>query len=261
MTNPNTGSQPYGQDPNSYQPNTGSQSSYPQSGSQSYPQSGSQPAQSGYGDQYGTQQYGTQQYGQQGYGQQGYGQQYGQQGYGQQGYGQQGYGQGMPQYAGGFGGQQTMSRPGMATAAGVIGIIFGALGFFSSAYLLVVLTAGSESGAFGISGDGDAFLVMSFIAAVGWVVSSVLVFVGAIQILSGKNNKLIVISCIIYIVAQIVWLVGILTISEGEGIATVLVALIISLLLAGMLAFFAKNGDVENWLARKRAAEAAGYNG
>lgn len=278
MTNPQTGSTP-GQDPNAYgqdgygsQPASGGYPAQPTSGGYpAQPTSGQQPAagqydaqgQGGYGQpQYGGQsQYGGQpQYGQQPQygGQPGYGQQpqYG----GQPGYGQpqpggyppapQGYGQAAPSGA----------RPGTATAAAILGFIFGTIGFIISAYALVLLTGASDAGIFGMAGGGAGFaLVLIFISTIAIVVASVLVFIGAVQLISGKTNKWVLLATIIYLAGQFIGMIATLIGSGGEGVATVIVTFIVSSLMAGVLLFLAKNSDVERWLARKNAARAAGY--
>lgn len=268
MTNPTTGSTPW-QDPSQ----SGGQSA---GGSYSGPPTGGQPAQShGAPDTGATQSFGQQQgygqqpqgypqqgYPQQGYPQQGYGQQQGypQQGYPQQGYGQQGPGgyQGAPAYAAqpGFGGGKP-SRPGTATTAGVLGFIFGTIGFLWSAWLLVVLTGATESGVFG-STDGFP-LVLLFLATIATLVASVLVFIGAVQLMSGKTNKLMLLSCFIFIGGQLLYLLASLIGSSGDGIATLIVGFLISILLAVLLIFLANNGDVVKWLERMKAGRAAGY--
>ena len=58
------------------------------------------------------------------------------QGYGQQGPGQQGYSP-APSYAGGP--APTGQRPGMVTAAGIIGIVWGALGLLALAWTIVMI--------------------------------------------------------------------------------------------------------------------------
>ncbi|WP_199849471.1 hypothetical protein [Blastococcus sp. Marseille-P5729] len=259
MSFPNTGSTP-SQDPagsnqhgysspsTGSQPTTGGQPSYDGQQTQQYGQGGY--GQGGYGQQYGGQQYGGQQYGGQQYGG---APQYG----GQQGYGQQ-YG-GFPPAPQGYGQPPSGNRPGTATAAAVLGFVFGTIGFFISAYALILLTGAAESGLFG-SGSIDGFpLVLQFVSVIGIVVASLMVFFGAIQLLGGKTNKWIVLAAIIYIVSQLLGLISSLIALEGEGIATLLVYFIISILLAGLLIFLAKSKDVEKWLARKEAARAAGY--
>lgn len=264
MTNPPTGPTP-SQDPNAYPQGYGAQ---PTSGGYpAQPTSGQVPAQPGHGQPFDqTQQYGqAPQYGGQApqYGQ---GQQYGQsQQYGQQpGYGQQ---YGAPQYGGypaapqAYGqGAPSGRRPGTATAAAVLGFIFGTIGFFASAYTLVALTGGAESGVFGFgSGDQDFAIVLLFLSTGLIVVASVLVFIGAVQLIGGKTNKLVVLATLIYIVGQLLSIVAFLILGSGDGVATVIVTFIVSLLLAGVLLFLAKNSDVDKWLARKSAARAAGY--
>lgn len=249
MTYPNTGSTP-SQDPN-YNPQGGYQN--PQTGSQptsdwsaQAPSTGNQPA---YGQQYDAQQ--------------GYGQQYGapqQQGYGQQ-YGapQQGYG-GFPAAPQAFGGAPSGQRPGTATTAGVLGFIFGTFGFFVSAYTLIGLTGAAEGGLFGsTSTQGGFTIVLLFISTIAILVASILVFIGAVQIMSGKTNKWIVLAAIVYIGGQLIGLIAVLVGGGTDGIATLMVAFLVSMLLAGLLIFLAKGQDVEKWLARKNAARAAGY--
>lgn len=266
MSFPNTGSTP-SQDPAG--PNQNGYSN-PSTGSQ--PTTGGQPSydaqqygQQGYGDQQG---YG-QQYGgapQQGYGQQGYGQQYGgapqqyggQQGYGQQGYGQQ-YGGGFPAAPQAYGHAPSGKRPGTATTAGVLGFIFGTFGFFGSAYTLIGLTAGTEAGAFGVSSGVEGFtLVLLFLSSIAILVASVMVFIGAVQLMSGKTNKWIVLAAIIYIAGQLIGVIALFTVTT-DGVATTIVLFFVAILLAGLLIFLAKSSDVTKWLARKQAARAAGY--
>lgn len=268
MTNPPTGPTP-SQDPNAFgqssEPVSGGYPAQPTSGAYpAQPTSGQQPAAGGYGQPQQFDQ--TQQYGQQPYQQS---QQYGQQpGYGQQPqYGAPQYGA-PQQYGGGYPvapqayGQAGPSgkRPGTATAAAVLGFIFGTIGFFFGAYSLVALTGASDSGLFGYtSGDQDFAIVLSFVSTILIVIAAVIVFVGAVQLLSGKSNKFVVIATLMYIVGQLIGMVAILILASGDGVATLIVSFIVSLLLAGVLLFLAKSSDVDKWLARKSAARAAGY--
>lgn len=297
MTNPPTGPTP-SQDPNAHeqggagaQPVSGSQQAQPSSGAfPAQPSSGAFPAQpagapeygggSDYAQQgdYSQPQYGQPQYGQPQYGQPQYGApQYGAPQYGAgQGYAEPQYGApqyaagqyGAPQYGGGYPaapqayGQAGPSgrRPGSATAAAVLGFIFGTIGFFTAAYMLVALTGAAEGGLFGfLDGENTFALVLVFISTILWLVASVLVFVGAVQLIGGKSSKGVVIATIMYIVAQLIALIAVLIVGGGDGIATLIVSFIISILIAGVLLFLAKSSDVEKWIARKSAARAAGY--
>ncbi|WP_194291447.1 DUF4064 domain-containing protein [Cumulibacter manganitolerans] len=254
---PTTGAQPaYGQQYDAQAPTTGSHQAYGQPQGYEQPQGYGRPA-------YGQQGYPQQGYGQQGYGQQGYGQQgYGQPQYGaQQGYGQQQYG-GFPAAPQAYGQATSGQRPGTATTAGVLGFIFGSFGILGYGWILIALTGATESGGQGMFGDAQSGIASAFlwIWVLGGLAAAVLVFIGAIQLMGGKTNKPIVISAIVYIAAQLCFLIAMLVGTGGQvPIGTMIVSFVVSCLFAGLVLFLAKSKDVEKWLARKTAARAAGY--
>lgn len=275
MTNPTTGSTPW-QDPNQSGGQFGD-------GSYSGPPTGGQPAQATGPDTGATQSFGQQSYGQQsgqpggqqpygqqqggqqpGYPQQGYGQQqgsYSQQGYGQPGqqvYGQQpGYGQtygGYQAAPAAFGAPPGLRRPGVATGAAVTGIVIGVIWFFISSIALIGLGTVSE---YQVNGGA---LALGWVAAIAYFIGSALMFVGGIMLLSGKNNRMIIIGCGLTIVGALVALINALVNAGGQATGANIVVTIIILLIAGVIIFLSLNSDVVKWLARKKAASAAGYD-
>ena len=192
------------------------------------------------GDQYGGQpQYGAPQYGAAQYG----------------GAPQPGYPSAPPAYGGAPWGDQ---RPGTATTASVLGIIFSALGFLSAALTVVVLTGAAETSLFTQSGIDGFPLVLVIIAAVAWLVASVMGFIGAIQLLAGKSNKLLILATFIYLGSQVLSLIAELMFTGGDGAGTTIVSALVGVVLAVVLIVLARGNDVQQWLARKNAQQAAG---
>ena len=215
-----------------------------------YPPTGPNPSQPG-GESYGAPQQGAPQYGGQ--------PQYGAPQYGAPQYGgqpQAGYPAAPPAYGAAPWGNQ---RPGTATAAGVLGIIFTAIGFLGAAFTVIVLTGAAESSAFAAVGiDGFPF-VLSLVAAVAMLVASVMGFIGAIQLLSGKSNQMLVLATFIYIGSRVLSLISDLIFTDGNAAGTVIVSALIGLVLAVVLIVLARGNDVQQWLARKQAENAAGH--
>ncbi|MFV0532361.1 MAG: hypothetical protein ACK5MR_01750 [Cumulibacter sp.] len=210
-----------------------------------YPPTGPNPSQSG-GDAAGTPQYGAPQYG---------APQYGAPQYGAPQYG----GAPMPGYPAApppGGGQWGLQRPGTATAAGVLGIIFTTIGFFAGAFNVIVLTGAAESDLFAVV---DGFpMVLYVIAAIGMLVASVMGFIGAIQLLSGKSNQMLILATIIYLASRVISLLADLIFADGNATGTLLVSALVGIVLAIVLIFLARGSDVQQWLEQKKAATSAG---
>ncbi|WP_134322480.1 proline-rich domain-containing protein [Cumulibacter soli] len=195
-----------------------------------YPPTGPNPSQSG-GDAAGVPQYGAPQYG----------------------------GAPMPGYPAApppVGGQWGVQRPGTATAAGVLGIIFTTVGFFAGAFNVIVLTGAAESDLFAVV---DGFpMVLYMIAAIGMLVASVMGFIGAIQLLSGKTNQMLILATVIYVASRVLAVIGDLVFYNGNRAAEMLVSALVGIVLAIVLIFLARGSDVQQWLERKKAATSAG---
>lgn len=232
-----------------------------------YPPTGPTPSQPT-GESYGAGQYGAPQQGAPQYGQHGDQQQYGAPQYG--GHPQGGQQYGAPQYGGQQGGGYPVApqaygnapwsdrRPGSATAAGVMGIIFTALGFLGAAVSVVVLTGAAEASLFAQAGIDGFPLVLTIISAVALLVASVIGFIGAIQLLSGKSNKLLLLGTYIYLGSQLLSLIANLMFTGGDDVATTIVSSLIGVVLGVVLIVLARSSDVQQWLARKNAQQAAG---
>jgi hypothetical protein len=115
-----------------------------------------------------------------------------------------------PSYSGGPAGYGTPAgqRPGMVTAAGIVGIVWGALGALFGLLLVVA--------AFGL-GAGLAGLVL----LIGLAVAAALL-VGGIRVLNGKSPKLLLYVCYASIVINIISLVVSLVSNGGNAYSGVL---------------------------------------
>jgi len=143
--------------------------------------------------------------------QQGYGQP--QQGYGQpeQGYGQpqQGYSP-APSYGNapaGYG-APAAQRPGMVTAAAIIGIVWGALGALFS--LIVMLAA------FGLGAPVVGLVLLLSLAF------SIALLVGGIFVLQGKEPKILLYACYAAIVIGVIELIVSIAMTGGNAFSGVL---------------------------------------
>ena len=270
MTDPNTGSHQFENEPDPYTtpPSTGPQSTPPGYGQQDYGQQQSTPpgyGQQDYGQRQGAQQdYGQRQGAQPGYGQQDYGQRQGaQQDYGQQGaqpnYGYQGqpaypaqsYPAGYPQP--GYG-APSVKRPGAATGAAIVAIVLGVLFGLFAAIVLIGVAAGSELGA------GGGVLAFGWIATLLLLAGSIIMFVGGIQLLGGSNIMTLKIGAGVTALAVVVWLIWALVTSGGTNIGTAIVLAIIGLIGPGLVIGLAMGAPVTQWMEKKKALAAAGYD-
>jgi hypothetical protein len=163
-------------------------------------------------------------YGQQdqpGWGQQGQ-QPYGEQGYGQQPYGQPGYppAPGYPGQPSGYGAPQTGKRPGAVTAAGVIGIVWGALALLFGLVALGV--------AFSLSGLLGLVVLIAVLVGIG-------LLVGGIYVVTGRSPKLLLYIAYAAIAINIIELIISLAQNGGQAangvLGFVLPGVIVALLL------------------------------
>ncbi|MGY1739876.1 MULTISPECIES: hypothetical protein [unclassified Blastococcus] len=150
-----------------------------------------------------------------------YGAPQGQPGYGapQPGYGAPQPGYGPPQGYGGYGGPAGQ-RPGMATAAAIIGIVWGGLGTLFG--LLVMLAA------FGL---GAAFV--GLIALVSLAFSALLLWAG-IQVLQGRSPRLLLLISYVAIGLAVLSLVASL-IQDGGSAASSVLGFVIPGVIIGLL--------------------------
>jgi hypothetical protein len=160
---------------------------------------------------------------------------YGSQGYGSQGYGSQpGYGSApgyepAPAYSGGP--AAPGQRPGMVTAAGVIGIVWGALG------LLIGLLALSV--AFSLLGALYGLLVLLSV-----VVAGALLWAG-IQVIQGKSPRLLLL--LSYLAIGINLLTMLWAATQGENIFNGLLGFIIP----GVIVFLLLNAQSKQYYAAR----------
>ena len=159
---------------------------------------------------------------------------YGQQGYGQQGYGQQGYGQQQgynpaPSYSGGA--PATGQRPGMVTAAGIMGIVWGGLGLLFGLLALSV--------AFTLLGAVYGLLVLLSV-----VVAGALLWAG-IQVIQGKSPRLLLL--LSYVAIGINLLTMIWAVAQGESIFSGLLGFIIP----GVIVFLLLNQQSKQYYASR----------
>ena len=121
-----------------------------------------------------------------------------------------------------------------------------------------MLTGAAEASLFTQSGIDGFPLVLVIIAAVAWLVASVMGFIGAIQLLAGKSNKLLILATFIYLGSQVLSLIAELMFTGGDGAGTTIVSALVGVVLAVVLIVLARGNDVQQWLARKNAQQAAG---
>lgn len=150
-------------------------------------------------------------------------------------------------------------RPGSGTAAGVLGIIFTVFGFFSGAMSVIALTGAAEMSAFAVLGVDGFPLVLLVIASIALLAASVVGFLGAIQLLSGKSNQMLLLGTYIFIGSRVLSLIAGLMVTDGEGAGQQMVSALIGIVLAVVLVVLARGADVTRWLEQKKAQQAAGY--
>ena len=148
------------------------------------------------------------------------------QGYSPPGYGQQGYNP-APSYSGGP--APTGQRPGMVTAAGIVGIVWGGLGLLFGLLALSV--------AFSLFGGVYGLLVLLSMA-----VSGALLF-GGIQVVQGKSPKLLLL--LSYVAIGINLLVLIWGATQGASIFSGLLGFIIP----GVIVFLLLNPQTKQYYA------------
>lgn len=197
---------------------------------------------------------------------------YQQGGYSPAGYPQQGgypgapaaapYQGGMPapaygyQYPAGYGvgGPRPPARPGVATGAGVCGIVLGVGSFGYAATLLIGAAAASDSGADNTHG----FLAIAWICGILGVIAAVALFVGAIQMLSGSNAIVLRVGAALAIVA--IWVLAIWALSEQSGAGTVIsVSAIVGTIMPAVVLGLGLSPSISRWMSAKKAFKAAGY--
>lgn len=154
------------------------------------------------------------------------------QGYGapQQGYGGQGYGGPAPAYSGGPD-AGTGQKPGMVTAAGIIGIVWGALGLLFGLLGLAV--------AFSLLGGVYGLLVLLSV-----VVSGALLWAG-IQVVQGKSPRLLLL--ISYVAIGINLLTMIWAATQGGSFFTGLLGFIVP----GIVVFLLLNPQSKQYYASR----------
>lgn len=145
-----------------------------------------------------------------------------------------------------------VKAPGTATAAGLMGIVFGAGGFILSSLQLMMWSSswpswtGSGGRTLGIN-----TLVLLLGAAVA-LAASVTAFVGGVRLLSGFDNKWVRLSSAIYGAALALFLVGhLLDLAWPARTGPWLVYLVTQAVLAGLLFTMASGDEVEAWLTRR----------
>jgi hypothetical protein len=156
------------------------------------------------------------------------------QGYGSapQGYGSapQGYGGPAPAYSGGPD-AGTGQRPGMVTAAGIIGIVWGALGLL---FGLLALTV-----AFSLFGGFYGLLIL-----ISVVLSGALLFAG-IQVMQGKSPRLLLL--ISYVAIGVNVLTMIWAATQGAGIFSGLLGFVVP----GIVVFLLLNPQSKQYYAAR----------
>jgi hypothetical protein len=149
-------------------------------------------------------------------------------GYSPQGYNAPGY-EPAPSYAGGP--APTGQRPGMVTAAGIIGIVWGALGLL---FGLLALTV-----AFALLGALYGLLVLLSVA-----VAAALLWAG-IQVMQGKSPRLLLL--LSYVAIAINLLVMIWSATQGESIFSGLLGFIVP----GVIVFLLLNPQSKQYYASR----------
>lgn len=149
-------------------------------------------------------------------------------------------------------------RPGNATAAGVVGIVFGVLLFPYAAALLIAASTLSDRRDPSLPGNAETVFWISGILA---VLAAVVTFVGSIQMLSGSNAVIERIGGVLGIAA--IWVLAIwgLTQIPGDNGSTVIVtgACVASVFPALVLGL-SMSPSIGKWFAKKRAYRAAGLS-
>jgi hypothetical protein len=154
---------------------------------------------------------------------------YGTPGYGDQGYGAPGYGNApAPAYQGGP--AATGQRPGMVTAAGIIGIVWGGLGLL---FGLLALSLAFAIGAF-----------LGLLALISVAIAAALLFAG-IQVIQGKSPKLLL--YISYAAIAINLITMIIGIAQGLSIFSYLLGFVIP----GVVVFLLLNPQSKQYYASR----------
>ena len=154
----------------------------------------------------------------------------------------------------GFGGPRPPQRPGVATGAGVCGIVLGVGSFGYAAALLIGAAAASDSGADNTQG----FLAIAWICGILGVLASVALFVGAIQMLSGNNAIVLRLGAVAAIIA--IWVLAIWALSVQTGVGTVItVSAIVGSIMPAVVLGLSLSSSISKWMMAKKAFKAAGY--
>ena len=181
---------------------------------------------------YGQQPYGQQPYGQPAYGQQPYAQQpYGQVPYGQQPYPAPGWTPPVQPWPHGPG------RPGLATAAAVLGFVAGGLTILVSLGMLVSV----------LSGDGDAptgVLVLGLPCAAGLIT-------GGVWLMQRRSAQLLTWSAVASAVVLVVALLAGTATLDGEDVVGLLFFTLFALVMPVLIAVFSVRRTVADWLAAR----------
>ncbi|TYP81333.1 hypothetical protein [Blastococcus xanthinilyticus] len=231
---------PYGQAPYG-------QASYDQAPYGQAPYGVAPHGQAPYGQQpYGQAPYGQQPYAQAPYAQAPYGQApYGQAPYGQQPYGQAPYGYGPPSYPPpgwgapqygppGFGGWgPEPRRPTVATSAGVLGIVTGALTAIGSLIALIAAAGGADA--------ATTVLVLGLPCAVG-------LLVGGLRLLQGHRAGLLFGSALAALGVLALALVAGLLLLDGDDVVGLAAFLLFAAVLPIITAVFARLPEVTRWV-------------
>ncbi|MCZ2858861.1 hypothetical protein [Blastococcus sp. VKM Ac-2987] len=199
-----------------------------------------QPGQPPYGQapygqaSYGQAPYGQVPYGQSPYGQAPYGQApYGQVPYGQFPYGQAPYGQAAYGPPGWYGPVPGEARPGVVTAAGVLGIVTGSLTALGSLFMLVLLIDGEHDPA-------TALLTLGLPCAVGLVL-------GGVRVLQGRAAGLLFVSAVAAVGVLVAALVAGWVVLDDDGRLGVTAFVIVACVLPVVTAVFARLRPVATW--------------
>ena len=112
---------------------------------------------------------------------------------------------GYPAAPAGYGGPASGARPGMVTAAAIIGIVIGGLGSLFGLLGLLVL-----SSLFAFTPLLGIFALLSLAAAV-------VVLIGGIQAIRGQSPRLLLLGCYASIAIQLIYLI--IAVASGYGFA------------------------------------------
>lgn len=236
MSQPSDLSQPNsGQQPTSSQPITGQQSTQSTYQYAQNPQSGYQPApetQSGY-QQFGYGPDAAAQYGQPGP---------------PQPYPMPAYGYQYP--------TPGPKRPGIATATGVIGIVLGVGSFGYAAAALIGAAAVSDASD---SSNPAGLQTVLWIVGICAVAASVMIFVGAIQILNGSNTFVLRIGSALALIA--IWTLAVYALTEISSsngpVVTIMVGAILASIFPVLILLFSLSSVVSRWVNESRARNRA----